>query len=48
MSTPKLLVVNTRAAAVKLAPWAAKIVKVDGGYMAFETAADYRTWKNQK
>ncbi len=25
-----------------------KVIKVTGGYMAFETAEDYRTWKNQK
>ncbi len=29
------------------APWAAKIVKVDGGYMAFESIDDYNTWKRQ-
>lgn len=27
---------------------AAKIVKVDGGYMVFMTIAEYQTWKNQK
>lgn len=32
----------------KLCPWASKIVKVDGGWMAFESWDDYRTWKNQK
>ena len=30
------------------APWAAVICKVEGGYMAFESIADWRTWKNQK
>lgn len=25
-----------------------KVVKVEGGYMVFETAEDYRIWKNQK
>lgn len=38
----------TAAQAHKLAPWAAKVVKVDGGYMAFESVADYETWKRQK
>lgn len=38
----------TVAQARKLAPWAAKVVKVDGGYMAFESIADYETWKRQK
>lgn len=27
---------------------AEKIVKVEGGYMAFKTIVDYLTWKNQK
>lgn len=26
----------------------AKMVRVDGGYRAFETMSDYRTWKVQK
>ncbi len=30
------------------AAWAAKIVKVEGGYMAFESIDDFTTWKNQK
>ena len=38
----------TRTMVQKLAPWAAKIIKVDGGYMAFESLDDYKTWKNQK
>lgn len=38
----------TAAKARQLAPWAAKIVKVDGGYRAFESLADYETWKRQK
>lgn len=29
-------------------PWAAKIVKVDGGYMAFESIEEWKTWKRQK
>ena len=28
-------------------PGAAKIVKVDGGYMAFDTLDEYDTWINQ-
>lgn len=42
------LQVNTRKQAQRGAPWAAMIVKVEGGYMAFESRADYKTWKNQK
>lgn len=26
-------------------PWAAKIVKVSGGYAAFESINDWKTWK---
>ena len=29
-------------------PWASVIAKVDGGYMAFESAQDYRAWRSQK
>lgn len=30
------------------APWAYKIVKVEGGYMAFESPDDYETWIKQQ
>ena len=40
--------VATRKKAVKLALWATKIVKVSGGYLAFEYETDYNTWKQQK
>jgi hypothetical protein len=39
---------STAAQARKLAPWAEKVIRVEGGYLAFESAADYKTWKNQK
>ncbi|WP_438435384.1 hypothetical protein [Gorillibacterium sp. sgz500922] len=39
---------KTAAEARKKAPWAAKVVKVTGGYLAFESINDYETWKNQK
>jgi hypothetical protein len=29
-------------------PWAAKIVKVEGGYRGFESVEDYETWRRQK
>ena len=29
-------------------PWAALIVRVEGGFLAFESVADYKTWKGQK
>ena len=31
-----------------LAPWAAKVAKINGGYLAFESVADYQTWRKQK
>jgi len=39
--------VATRSQAKKACPWASVIVKVDGGYLCFESVDDYRTWKNQ-
>ena len=39
---------KNRKQAEKQAPWAAAIVKVSGGYMAFESMKDYHVWKNQK
>jgi hypothetical protein len=39
---------KTRKSASKDCPWAARVVKVDGGYMCFESEADYQTWKQQK
>lgn len=30
-----------------LAPWACKIIEVEGGYHAFESITDYNTWINQ-
>jgi len=44
----QLIEVKTRKEAEQEAPWAAKIVKVEGGYLAFESMTDYETWKNQK
>lgn len=41
--------VNTKKQAEKLALYSLyKIVKVEGGYLGFETYNDYKTWKNQK
>lgn len=31
-----------------LAPWAAIIIGVEGGYMAFESITDYKCWSKQK
>ncbi len=29
-------------------PWAAKLIKVEGGYRCFESVSDYETWRKQK
>ena len=39
---------DTRYQAKKAAPWAASIVKVEGGFMAFESVSDAQLWKSQK
>jgi hypothetical protein len=38
---------ETHEQAEDLAPWAAIIVQVEGGWMAFESMADYETWSKQ-
>jgi len=40
--------VKTRRQARRAMPWAAVIIKVEGGYRGFESHDDARTWKNQK
>jgi len=44
----EMITASSAKQARKLAPWAAKIVKVEGGYMAFESVSDYQTWRKQK
>lgn len=44
----KFIEVADRRTAKRRAPWAAKIVKVHGGYRAFESLSDYATWRKQK
>jgi hypothetical protein len=39
---------ESRKQAAAECPWAAKIVKVEGGYRCFESISDYETWRNQK
>ena len=45
---PKFIETENRKTASNLAPWAVGIIKVAGGYLAFQSVEDYRTWKNQK
>ena len=40
--------VETMQEAKDAAPWAAEIVEVDGGFMTFESIADFETWNNQQ
>ncbi|KKN50290.1 hypothetical protein LCGC14_0634420 [marine sediment metagenome] len=42
------LEVKTRRTAVRRAPWACKVLKVDGGYMAWESWANYELWLRTK
>jgi hypothetical protein len=39
---------KTKKEALERASWASKVVKVEGGYIAFEFMTDFFTWKNQK
>ena len=39
---------GTRKQAALAAPWAAVIVRVDAGWLAFESRQDYETWRKQK
>jgi hypothetical protein len=43
-----LVQANTARQARKLAPWAARVAKVCGGYKCFESVQDWATWKNQR
>jgi hypothetical protein len=36
-----------RAQAAKLCPWAAVIIKIEGGYICFESANDADVWRRQ-
>jgi hypothetical protein len=39
---------KSRSTAKRRAPWAAVIAKCEGGFTAFESVTDYKTWKTQK
>ena len=39
---------KTRKQAADACPWASEIIKVDGGYMCFESVEDARIWRAQK
>lgn len=44
----KFIATESRYQARKQAPWAARIARCDGGFIAFESINDYNTWRNQK
>ena len=39
---------KSRSTAARHCPWAAEIVKVYEGWIAFESTSDWETWKNQR
>lgn len=39
---------GVKAALDIIAPWACKIVRVCGGYQAFESVTDFEIWRKQK
>lgn len=45
------LILNSEAATIdeayELAPWAAEIIEIEGGYKAFESITDLHTWQAQ-
>ena len=44
----KFVMENKKIKAMEECPWASKIVKVQGGFLCFESITDYTIWKNQK
>ncbi len=39
---------ESRYLAKKLCPWAARVVKAEGGFWCFESVQNFETWKKQK
>jgi hypothetical protein len=46
--TAKFIACKTRYQAIKRCPWATAFSKVEGGYMAFASVLDRRTWRAQR
>jgi hypothetical protein len=44
----QFVVCSKRSTAAYICPWAAVIIKVEGGYRCFESYPDYFTWKEQQ
>ena len=43
----KFVMVGSRHLAKKMCSWAVKIVKTEGGFIAFESVDDYKVWKKR-
>lgn len=46
--TRKALKCGVKAALREIQPGAAVYTRAEGGYVAFDTYADYETWENQR
>lgn len=44
----QFIVCYSRSTAHRLCPWAARVVKVEGGFLCFESVSDYAIWLNQR
>lgn len=44
----EFIMCKTRRTAQRRAPWAAVLVKAEGGWWAFESSADARMWQQQR
>lgn len=40
--------VDTQEEAWAKCPWAAKVIRSDGGFWCFESVSDYETWEAQQ
>lgn len=43
-----LIPCRSYSTAKRRAPWACVIARVEGGFLAFESASDYSTWRRQR
>ena len=39
---------RSRSTAARRCTWAAKIIKVEAGFLCFESVADYYEWRDQR
>lgn len=43
----KLIITKNKKQALEKAPWAIKLEKIQGGYLAFQTITEYTNWKHE-